>query len=181
MSHMMCRSLLARVAPQPRRPAPPRQARRCPRPIMGWTRTRTRRGRESLSTRSPRWSRSRRGRGRPVSALMGEIGRWLYYTYVPSSSWSSKMLNTEKVPKVKISFPEQNKFFSLQINGVWFLDQFFRILCRGQWRGNYKNLSQQRMTRKSVWGMGIQLSIFKEIYFYCYIIVLGGEGRTRYP
>ena len=78
--HMICRSLLARVAPQPRRLALSRQARRCPRPIMGLTRKR--RGRESLSTRSPRWSRSRRGRGRPVSALMGEIGRWLYYTYM---------------------------------------------------------------------------------------------------
>ena len=87
------------------------------------------------------------------------------------------MLNAENVPKVKISFPEQNKFFFLQINGVWFLDKFFRILCRG--RGNYKNLSQQRMTRKSVWGMGIQLSIFKEIYFFCHI-VFGGVSRTRY-
>ena len=36
------------------------------------------------------------------------------------------------------------------------------------------------MTRKSVWGMGIQLSIFKEIYFYCHI-VFGGVGWTRYP
>ena len=30
---------------------------------------------------------------------------------IPSWRWSSKMLNTEKVPKVKISFREQNKFF----------------------------------------------------------------------
>ena len=92
----------------------------------------------------------------------------------------SKMFNAENVQKVKISFPEQNKFFlsrstvsgsSISSSGSSAVDndeETTRIWVNNIWP-------------EKVYGeWGYSYLFFKEIYFYCHI-VFGGVGRTRYP